>query len=176
MVRWFRLFGNQYAGFWALGLLLFAVQEIPYILMPFIHLKTNPIMNMTETSPVLDVCEKILGSLCIALMIFIIHRRLFQHCRGQRKAVLHAGCRDPAGQLCRLGPVLCRPSEPVCHDGFHRRDAAAVLYGHRSMAAEHAAGDHRRCIPGRALPACAGESALISAKESYADRIGFLSV
>ena len=74
MVRWFRLFGNQYAGFWALGLLLFAVQEIPYILMPFIHLKTNPIMNMTETSPVLDVCEKILGSLCIALMIFIIHR------------------------------------------------------------------------------------------------------
>ena len=74
MVRWFRLFGNQYAGFWALGLLLFAVQEIPYLLMPFIHLKTNPIMNMTETSPVLDVCEKILGSLCIALMIFIIHR------------------------------------------------------------------------------------------------------
>lgn len=74
MVRWFRLFGNQYAGFWALGLLLFAVQEIPYILMPFIHLKTNPIMNMTETSPALDVCEKILGSLCIALMIFIIHR------------------------------------------------------------------------------------------------------
>ena len=74
MVRWFRLFGNQYAGFWALGLLLFAVQEIPYILMPFIHLKTNPIMNMTETSPVLDVCEKILGSLCIALMMFVIHR------------------------------------------------------------------------------------------------------
>ena len=74
MVRWFRLFGNQYAGFWALGLLLFAVQEIPYILMPFIRLKTNPIMNMTETSPVLDVCEKILGSLCIALMMFVIHR------------------------------------------------------------------------------------------------------
>ncbi|MDO5110436.1 MAG: hypothetical protein Q4D59_10935 [Erysipelotrichaceae bacterium] len=74
MVRWFRLFGNQYAGFWALGLLLFAVQEIPYLLMPFIHLKTNPIMNMTETSPVLDVCEKILGSLCIVLMMFVIHR------------------------------------------------------------------------------------------------------
>ena len=29
---------------------------------------------MTETSAVLDVCEKILGSLCIALMVFIVHR------------------------------------------------------------------------------------------------------
>lgn len=74
MVRWFRLIGNQYSGFWVLGAVLFAVQEIPYILMPFIRLKTNPIMNMTETSPVLDVCEKILGSLCIALMMFVIHR------------------------------------------------------------------------------------------------------
>ncbi len=74
MVRWFRLIGNQYSGFWVLGAVLFAVQEIPYILMPFIHLKTNPIMNMAETSPFLDVCEKILGSLCIALMIFVIHR------------------------------------------------------------------------------------------------------
>ena len=74
MVRWFRLIGNQYSGFWILGAVLFAVQEIPYILMPFIRLKTNPIMNMTETSPALDVCEKILGSLCIALMIFVIHR------------------------------------------------------------------------------------------------------
>ena len=74
MVRWFRLFGDQYLGFWVLGLVLFALQEIPYLLMPLFHLETNPIMNMTETSAVLDVCEKILGSLCIALMVFIVHR------------------------------------------------------------------------------------------------------
>ena len=52
MVRWFRLFGNQYLGFWALGLVLFFLQEIPYMLMPFFHLEKNPIMTMAETSAV----------------------------------------------------------------------------------------------------------------------------
>lgn len=74
MVRWFKLFGDQYLGFWALGLILFALQEIPYVLMPLFRLETNPIMSMTETSPALDVCEKVLGSLCIALMIFVVHK------------------------------------------------------------------------------------------------------
>ena len=74
MVRWFKLFGDQYLGFWALGLILFAIQEIPYILMPLFRLETNPIMNMTETSTALDFCEKFLGSLCIALMVFVIHK------------------------------------------------------------------------------------------------------
>ena len=74
MVRWFKLFGDQYLGFWVLGRVLFAIQEIPYMLMPLFHLETNPIMNMTETSTALDVCEKILGSLCIALMVFVIHK------------------------------------------------------------------------------------------------------
>lgn len=74
MTRWIRLFGNQYFGFWGLGLILFAVQEIPYMLMPLIRPETNPIMNMTETSAVLDRWEKVLGSLCIALMIFVVHQ------------------------------------------------------------------------------------------------------
>ena len=74
MVRWIKIFGNQNLGFWVLGLVLFALQEIPYMLMPLFHPETNPIMNMTETSAVLDVCEKILGSLCIALMVFIVHK------------------------------------------------------------------------------------------------------
>ena len=73
MVRWVKLFDHQYLGFWILGLVLFAVQEIPYMLMPLFHLETNPIMNMVETSPSLDVMEKVLGSLCIALMIFVVH-------------------------------------------------------------------------------------------------------
>ena len=74
MVRWIKLFRDQYLGFWALGLLLFALQEIPYMVMPMLHLETNPIMNMTETSAALDICEKVLGSLCIALMVFVVHR------------------------------------------------------------------------------------------------------
>ena len=31
-------------------------------------------MNMVETSAALDVCEKVLGSLCIALMLFVVHK------------------------------------------------------------------------------------------------------
>ena len=74
MVRWIKIFGQQYFGFWVLGLVLFALQEIPYMLMPLFHLEINPIMNMTETSAVLDIGEKILGSVCIALMVFIVHK------------------------------------------------------------------------------------------------------
>ena len=87
MVRWIKLSGNQYLGFWAPGLLLFAVQEIPYMLMPLFHLETNPIMNMTETSATLDGFEKLFGSLCIAMMIFVVHRdaTLFSVSDGREK-------------------------------------------------------------------------------------------
>ena len=57
-----------------MGLVLFALQEIPYILMPFFKLETNPVMNMQESSAVLDLCEKLLGSLCIVLMTFVVHK------------------------------------------------------------------------------------------------------
>ena len=70
MFKWIKLFDNQYLGFWVLGLLLFIIQEIPYMIMPLIKLENNPIMNMNESSVILNACEKILGSLCIALMIF----------------------------------------------------------------------------------------------------------
>ena len=74
MVRWFKLFGDQYFGFWVLGGVLFAIQEIPYMVMPLFRLEANPIMTMVETSAALDVCEKVLGSLCIALMLFVVHK------------------------------------------------------------------------------------------------------
>ena len=74
MFKWIKLINNQYLGFWLLGIGLFAVQEIPYMIMPFLKLENNPIMNMTETSEVLNILEKILGSLCIALIIFIVNQ------------------------------------------------------------------------------------------------------
>ena len=79
MVKWIKLFGNQYLGFWVFGLVLFAIQEIPYMIMPLLKLESNPIMNMQETSVVLNTCEKILGSLCIALMTFVVcdEKKLF---------------------------------------------------------------------------------------------------
>ena len=42
--------------------------------MPLMRLETNQIMNMTETSPILDACEKLFGSLCIALMLFVVQK------------------------------------------------------------------------------------------------------
>lgn len=72
MVKWIKLFDNQYLGFWVLGLVLFVMQEIPYMIMPLLKLEANPIMNMQESSVVLNACEKMLGSLCIAFMMFIV--------------------------------------------------------------------------------------------------------
>lgn len=72
MTKWIKLPGNQYLGFWALGLLLFALQEIPYLAMPLFHLESNPIMNLPESSPALALWEKVLGSLCIVLMTFVV--------------------------------------------------------------------------------------------------------
>ena len=87
MVRWFKLFGDQYFGFWVLGVVLFAIQEIPYMVMPLFRLEANPIMTMVETSAALDVCEKVLGSLCIALMLFVVHKDavLFSVSEGREK-------------------------------------------------------------------------------------------
>lgn len=87
MFKFFKLFGSQYLGFWVLGLLLFAVQEIPYMVMPLFKLQTNPIMNMTESSRILDICEKALGSLCIAFMIFVVNKNsnLFLPADGKEK-------------------------------------------------------------------------------------------
>lgn len=87
MFRFFRLFGNHYLGFWILGLALFAVQEIPYMIMPLFKLDTNPIMNMKESSVILEVAEKVLGSLCIAFMMFIVNKnsKLFSVADGKEK-------------------------------------------------------------------------------------------
>lgn len=72
MIKWIKIGGNQYLGFWILGLVLFALQEVPYMVMPLLKLANNPIMNMRESSIALDICEKILGSLCIAAMTFVV--------------------------------------------------------------------------------------------------------
>lgn len=74
VAKWLRITESQYLGFWAIGLLLFVLQEVPYLMMPLFKLETNPIMNMQETSVFLDVCEKTLGSLCIFLMLFMVHK------------------------------------------------------------------------------------------------------
>ncbi len=87
MFNFFKIFGNHYLGFWILGLALFVIQEIPYMIMPLFKLDTNPIMNMKESSMILEAAEKILGSMCIAFMTFIVHKdsKLFSITEGREK-------------------------------------------------------------------------------------------
>jgi hypothetical protein len=44
--------------------------------MAFVKLDNNPIMNMVETSVILNILEKVLGSFCIALMILVVNKEL----------------------------------------------------------------------------------------------------
>lgn len=74
MLKLFKIIKSQYFGLWLLGLLLFAIQEIPYMVMPLIPLKANPIMEMPINSVFLDICEKIFGVLCIVLMVLVVHK------------------------------------------------------------------------------------------------------
>lgn len=74
MFKWLKISQSQYFGFWILGLVLFAIQEIPYMVMPLFRLEPNPIMNMRESSAFLEICEKILGSSCVFLMTFVVHK------------------------------------------------------------------------------------------------------
>lgn len=73
MIKWRKIFGNHWLGIWFLGLAFFFVQEIPYMVMPLIHLDTNPLMNMQTEFTALDVLEKIFGSLSIAAMLLIVN-------------------------------------------------------------------------------------------------------
>lgn len=72
MVKWFHLYKDQYFGFWIVGLILFILQEVPYIVMPFITLNSNPVMSQRETSPGLNILEKILGISCVLIHCFIV--------------------------------------------------------------------------------------------------------
>ncbi|MDE6028919.1 MAG: hypothetical protein K2F90_01185 [Clostridiales bacterium] len=73
MFKWVKIIKNQYLGLWLIGLVLFALQELPYMIMPMITIQANPIMNMPTNSVFLDVCEKIFGILCVVVTVLIVH-------------------------------------------------------------------------------------------------------
>lgn len=87
MVKWFHLFREHYLGFWICGLILFVLQEVPYIVMPLFSLSSNPIMNMQETAPVLNLFEKVLGISCVLVTCFIVQEKatVFSIGRGIQK-------------------------------------------------------------------------------------------
>ncbi len=57
-----------------MGLLLFVLQELPYLVMPLFRMESNPIMNMRESSVILNICEKIIGIGCVLLTIFLVQK------------------------------------------------------------------------------------------------------
>lgn len=73
MQKWVKLYGEQCLGFWVVGLVLFVLQELPYLVMFFIQPSPNPIMHMVESSTPLNIIEKVLGISCIVIMCFLIH-------------------------------------------------------------------------------------------------------
>ena len=72
MAKWLKLTKNQYLGFFALGLVFFALQELPYMVMPLIPLEANLLMEMQDRSMVLNAIEKVFGISCIVVMLFLV--------------------------------------------------------------------------------------------------------
>lgn len=138
MVKWLKITENQYFGFWMLGLVLFALQEVPYMLMPFLKLKTNPIMNMQESFVFLDVCEKILGSLCVFLMTFVIQKNVGFWNLGERNGQIGFGLAVVVllFELSGLGDVLSWLSTYMGDAAFYSCLAAHLLCLYRVMASK----------------------------------------
>lgn len=72
MVKWIKISKNTYFGLFVLGILFFILQELPYIVMPFIPIASNPLMEMQDKSAVLNLLEKVLGVSCIIAMLFLV--------------------------------------------------------------------------------------------------------
>ena len=72
MAKWFEVTKNQYIGFFTLGLVFFILQELLYIVMPMIHITTNPLMEMRDKSAILRVLEKIIMVSCVVALLFLV--------------------------------------------------------------------------------------------------------
>ncbi len=72
MIKWKHLFNDYYLGIFLLGIAAILIQELPYIIMPFIELKSNPIMEMKEYSAILNIFEKIFGIFSMVLLVLVV--------------------------------------------------------------------------------------------------------
>lgn len=72
MVKLIHLFKNYYLGISFVGIIAFAIQEIPYMIMPLIKPKSNPIMNMQNEIPWIEKTQGIFGVLSMFLLMLIV--------------------------------------------------------------------------------------------------------
>lgn len=73
MIKLLHLFKNYYLGISFVGIIAFAIQEIPYMIMPIIKLKSNPIMNMQNEIPWIEKTQGIFGVLSMIFCILIVN-------------------------------------------------------------------------------------------------------
>lgn len=71
MIRFFRLHGHYVLGLSLAGLLAFALQEIPYMVMPLINPASNPIMNLPNELPWLERVQGVIGMLTMVLVMLV---------------------------------------------------------------------------------------------------------
>lgn len=72
MLKFVHLFKNYYLGISFIGIVAFVIQEIPYIIMPFIKPASNPIMNMQNEIKWIETIQGILGMLSMVLLMLIV--------------------------------------------------------------------------------------------------------
>ena len=72
MIKFLHLFKNYYLGISFIGIVAFAIQEIPYIVMPFVKPSSNPIMKKSNEIKWIGVAQGILGVLSMILLMLIV--------------------------------------------------------------------------------------------------------
>ena len=72
MIKFLHLFKEYYLGISFIGIAAFAIQEIPYIVMPLIKPKPNPIMDMQNTIKWIEMLQGLFGVLSMILLMLIV--------------------------------------------------------------------------------------------------------
>ena len=72
MLKFIHLYKNYYLGISFIGIAAFVIQEIPYIVMPFIKPESNPIMSMTNEIKWIETVQSIFGMLSMILLMLIV--------------------------------------------------------------------------------------------------------
>ena len=55
-----------------MGIIAFVIQEIPYMIMPLIKMKSNPVMNMQNEIPWIEKTQGIFGALSMIMLMLIV--------------------------------------------------------------------------------------------------------
>ncbi len=72
MIKFLHLFKEYYLGISFIGIAAFAIQEIPYIVMPLIKPEPNPIMDMQNTIKWIEMVQGLFGVLSMIMLMLIV--------------------------------------------------------------------------------------------------------